>query len=213
MLKLDAKDESPLRWPEGWSRTMIDNRKSQGSWKKPYSHYREAVIQELTRMGVSSVTFSRNGSEKERLDPGVAVWFSIKPTADWSWQSGLQIDNPIPSLDEIDTAYRRLAQKHHPDAVANGSGGDVAMFHKLSDYRKKARTWVLGDNAQKHDNCIPCDRFTDARQNLAAIRSALAHFRGLERVGIPAILERVMSSAFKTALPAHAGGASGEPAA
>lgn len=213
MLKLEARDESPLRWPEGWSRTLIDNRKSQGSWKKPYSHYREAVIQELQRMGVSSVTFSRNGSDKERLDPGVAVWFSIKPVADWSWQSGLQLDSPIPSLDEIDSAYRRLAQKHHPDAVANGSGGDVAMFHKLSDYRKKARAWVLGDNAQKHDNCIPCDRFMDARQNLAAIRSALAHFRGLERVGIPAILERVMSSAFKTALPAHAGGVSGEPAA
>ena len=87
----------------------------------------------------------------------------------------------------------------------NGSGGDVTMFHKLGEYRKKARAWVLGDNAPKHDNCIPCDRFTDARQNLAAVASALRHFRGLERVGIPAILERVMSSAFKTALPAHVG--------
>lgn len=212
-MKIDMKDETPLRWPEGWSRTLIDQRKNQGSWKKPFNIYREAVIKELERMGVSSVTISRNDSAKERLDPGVAVWFSIKATADFSWQTGLQLDNPVPSLDEIDSAYRRLAQKHHPDAVANGSGGDVQMFHKLSEYRKKARAWVLGDNAQKHDNCIPCDRFTDARQNLAAIRSALAHFRGLERVGIPAILERVMSSAFKTALPANVGGSSAEPAA
>lgn len=202
--KLESRDETPLRWPEGWSRTLIDNRKTQHSWKKPFSVYRDAVIKELDRMGVSAVMISRNELSKERLDPGVAVWFSLKAPSDFSWQTGLQLDNPVPSLDEIDSAFRRLAQKHHPDAVANGSGGDVAMFHKLSDYRKKARAWVLGDNAQKHDNCIPCDRFTDARQNLAAIRSALAHFRGLERVGIPAILERVMSSAFKTALPQQA---------
>lgn len=204
MAKVTVDDLMPLKWPEGWSRTLIDHRKSQAAWKKNFVFYREAVVKELERMGVSSITISRNDTSKEKLDPGVAVWFSIKAVADFSWQQGLQLDNPVPSLDEIDSAFRRLAQKHHPDAVANGSGGDVAMFHKLSDYRKKARAWVLGDNAQKHDNCIPCDRFMDARQNLAAIRSALAHFRGLERVGIPAILERVMSSAFKTALPAHA---------
>jgi hypothetical protein len=200
-MKLEIKDETPLRWPEGWSRTLIEHRKTQAAWKRPLSFYRDAVIKELERMGVMAVTISRNDTAKERLDPGVAVWFSMKPTADFSWQMGLQLDNPAPSLDEIDSAYRRLVQKHHPDAVQNGSGGDVQMFHKLTDYRKKARAWVLGQNAQILDNCIPCDRFTDARQNLAAVRSALAHFRGLERVGIPAILERVMSSAFKTALP------------
>lgn len=199
--KLEVKDETPLKWPEGWSRTLIDHRKSQAAWKRPFSFYRDAVLKELERMGVSAVTISRNDLGKERIDPGVAVWFSLKPTQDFSWQLGLQLDSPAPTLDEIDSAYRRLCQKHHPDAVANGSGGDVAQFHRLTEYRKKARAWVLGENAQKHDNCIPCDRFVDARMNLAAIRSALAHFRGLERVGIPAILERVMSSAFKAALP------------
>jgi hypothetical protein len=203
-MNLEIEDESPLKWPEGWSRTLIDQRKNQSSWKKPYSHYRDAVIQELKRMGAKSVTISKNDTGKERLDPGVAVWFSMKVTSGYSWQSGLNLDNPAPSLDEIDNAYRKLVQKHHPDAVANGSGGDIQMFHKLSDYRKKARAWVLGSNAPIHDNCIPCDRFADARQNLAAIKSALTHFRGLERVGIPAILERVMSSAFKAALPQNA---------
>jgi hypothetical protein len=212
--KIEVNDTTPLRWPEGWSRTLIDHRKTQASWKKPFAFYRAAIEKELERMGVSSVSISRNEPSKERLDPGVAVWFSIKATTDFSWQAGLQLDNPAPSLDEIDSAFRRLAQKHHPDAVANGSNGDVQMFHKLTDYRKKARAWVLGGEAQQHDNCIPCDRFTDARQNLAAILSALRHFRGLERVGIPAILERVMSSAFKTALPAKAtGGNNADPAA
>lgn len=201
---LQVSDESPLRWPQGWSRTLIEHRKSQASWKRPFAFYRDAVIKEFEKMGVSAITISKNELSKERLDPGVAVWFALKPMADFGWQTGLGLDNPAPSLDEIDSAYRKLAQKHHPDAVTNGSGGDVAMFHKLGDYRKRARAWVLGENAPVNDNCIPCDRFNDARQNLAAIRSALAHFRGLERVGIPAILERVMSTAFKAALPQHA---------
>lgn len=202
-MKIELQEVYPLKWPEGWSRTLINNRKTQGSWKKPYSFYRDAVEKELERMGVSSVSISRNDVSKERLDPGVAVWFSIKATEDFSWQAGLMLDNPAPTIEEIDSAYRRLVAKHHPDRIEQGSGGDIQMYHKLQDYRKKARAWVLGGETQKHDNCIPCDRFTDARQNLAAVASALRHFRGLERVGIPAILERVMSSAFKAALPAH----------
>jgi len=204
MKQLEVEDQIPLKWPEGWSRTLIDQRRTMASWKKPFSHYREAVIAELKRMGANAVTISRNDAGKERLDPGVAVWFSMKPASDFSWQTGLKLDNPAPSLEEIDSAYRVLVGIHHPDRVANGSGGDIQMFHKLGEYRKKARAWVLGDNAQQHDNCIPCDRFSDARQNLAAVRSALAHFRGLERVGIPAILERVMTTAFKAQLTAQA---------
>lgn len=200
-LKVEIKERTPLRWPDGWSRTLIDQRKSQAAWKKPYSFYRDAVHRELERMGVQAIEITRNDPSKERVDPGVSVWFSLKPTEDFSWQLGLQLDNPAPSLSEIDAAYRRLVQKHHPDAVANGSGGDVVIFHKLGEFRKKARTWVLGSDVVKHDNCIPCDRFADARQNMAAVANALRHFRGLERVGIPAILERVMQSAFKTALP------------
>jgi hypothetical protein len=159
------------------------------------------------------VTISRNTGDRERLDPGVAVWFSLAPQQDFSWQSGLRLDNPAPSLDEIDAAYRRLAQKHHPDAVANGSGGDVEVFQKLSEYRKQARSWVLGENTAKLEHSIPCDKFTEVRLNLAAIRLALAAFRQLERVGIPAILERVMDRAFKTALPAQASEVVHEPVA
>jgi hypothetical protein len=204
MNKVELKESQPLRWPEGWSRTLIAERKNQGAWKKSFAFYRDNVHRELERMGVVAIEITRNEPSKERLDPGVSVWFSLKPTEDLTWQLGLQLDNPMPTISDIDAAYRRLAEKHHPDRVANGSGGDIAMFHKLTEFRKKARAWVLGSDVTKHDSCIPCDRFMDARQNLAAIASALRHFRGLERVGIPAILERVMSSAFKSALPAGA---------
>lgn len=200
-----VKDLIPLKWPQGWGRTLLSERRTRANWKKPYDFYREQVVKELTRFGVNAVTISKQDRATERQDPGVAVWFSLKPSDDFGWQQLLLLDNPVPSLDEIDSSFRRLAQKHHPDAVQNGSGGDVAVFHQLSEARKKARAWVLGENAPVLDNCIPCDRFTDARQNIAGIASALRHFRGLELVDIPAILERVMDRAFKTALPAHAG--------
>lgn len=200
-MNMEHKDLTPLKWPTGWSRTLIDQRKTRAGWKKPISFYKASVLKELERIGVTAVTVSHNEPSKERVDPGVAVWFSVKPAEDFSWQSGLHLDNPAPSLDEIDKAFRSLAQKHHPDAVANGSGGDIQMFHRLSEYRKQARAWVLGTNAPALDNCIPCDKFVEVRQNLAAIRLALAAFRQLERVGIPAILERVMDRAFKAALP------------
>lgn len=198
---METKDEMPLRWPEGWGRTLINQRKPQAAWKRPLEFYRSAVLKELGRIGVTNVTISRNDRNAERVDPGVAVWFSLKPADDFSWQTGLHLDNPAPSLQEIDAAYRRLAQKHHPDAVDNGSGGDKQMFHRLGEYRKQARAWVLGTSAPTLDNCIPCDKFVETRQNLAAVANALRAFRALERVGIPAILERVMDRAFKAALP------------
>lgn len=193
---MTSEEKMPLRWPEGWIRTLIDQRKERSAWKKPFSFYRDQVLKELERVGASAVTISRNDASKERVDPGVAVWFSLKPAEDFSWQVGLHLDNPAPTLAEIDDAFRVLAMKHHPD-----KGGDIEMFKRIRDYRDKAKAWVLGTNAPPLDNCIPCDRFVNVQQNIAAIRLALAAFRQLERVGIPAILERVMDRAFKAALP------------
>lgn len=198
---METNDEIPLRWPEGWARTLISQRKPQAAWRRDLTFYRSAVLKELGRIGVTNVTISRNDRNAERVDPGVAVWFSLKPADDFSWQTALHIDNPAPTLKEIDDAFRRQAQKHHPDAIANGSGGDEAMFRRLREYRDKAKAWVLGTSAPVLDNCIPCDKFVETRQNLAAVANALRAFRALERVGIPAILERVMDRAFKAALP------------
>lgn len=203
-IKIQVDDKQPLKWPDGWGRTLIGERMNRSNWKKPYQYYRDAVIAELKRMGVTAVTITRNPQHQEKQDPGVAVWFGKAPTEDFSWQRGLGLDNPLPSLDEIDSAFRRIAQRHHPDAVANGSGGDVQVYIRANEWRKQARSYVLGQNAPLLDNCIPVDKFTDARQNIAGIAAALRHFRGLELVGIPAILERVMDRAFKTALPAKA---------
>jgi hypothetical protein len=202
---MEHRELTPLKWPEGWGRTLIAVRKNNGVWKKPLGFYHDAVLNELKKLGVSAATVSYNGPPRERVDPGAAVWFSLKPAADFTWQPELQLENPAPSLEEIDAQYRLLVRKHHPDAVDLGSGGDKQIYLRLSDARKRAKAWVLGNDAPVLDNCIPCDRFTEIRQNLAAIRLALAAFRQLERVGIPAILERVMDRAFRTALPKDGG--------
>lgn len=204
---IEPRTESVLRWPDGWARTPIGQRKSNRAWKGTDADYREAIARELTRLGVTSAVITLHADrERRRLDPGVAVWFSSEPADDFAWQAGLGLDDPAPTLDQIESAFRRLAQKHHPDA-----GGDVATFQRLREYRNRARAWVTGAATAQMDNCIPCDRFADVRENLAAIRMALAAFRQLERVGIPAILERVMDRAFKaqlTAAPPTAEGAS-----
>lgn len=202
-MKVNHEEKSPLKWPDGWGRTLLDDREGRSQWKKPYSYYREAVVRELSLLGAAEVRITRNDASGESRDPGVAVWFSRKATEDFSWQKQLQIDNPLPSIAEIDEAFRRLAKKHHPDAVAAGSGGDIHIYHKFDEARRKARSYVLGSSAPL-DNCIPVDRFKTQAQNMAGVLKALRCFRGLDMVGIPAILERVMDRAFKTALPAKA---------
>jgi hypothetical protein len=111
---VEHKDQIPLKWPEGWSRTLIDQRQSRSAWKKPFSFYREQVLKELERIGASAVTISRNEPAKERVDPGVAVWFSLKPAEDFSWQTGLHLDNPMPSLEEIDECLPHLGGSTTP---------------------------------------------------------------------------------------------------
>lgn len=211
---MEYQEVSPLKWPEGYSRTLIGDRRSQGSWKKPWSVYVKGVSEELRRFGAAAVQITRNPSSDERYDPGVAVWFSLKQTQDFSWQKGLEIDNPKPSVEEIDRQYKRLSAKHHPDSVANGSGGDTKLFIQFGEWRKMAKAWVRGESAFSLTQCLPCDDFIEQRQNLAAIKLILTHFRALERLGNKFIVERIMERSFNAALPAHAaGGDSGSNAA
>lgn len=202
---METKEELPLRWPEGWGRTLIDARKSKPAWKKPYAYYNDAVLNELRRAGAGAVLITRNDVNRERMDPGVAVWYSLQPSDDFSWQSGLALENPAPTLDEIDAAFRRLIGKNHPDQINLGSGGDIEVYKRLVDYRKKAKAWVLGQSAPVFDNCLPFDKFKTTRENMAAAAKALKLFRGLDDLGMPAILQRVMDRAFKAALPAPGG--------
>lgn len=200
---MEYQEATSLRWPDGYGRTLINERRTQGMWKKPYSVYVKGVADELRRFGASAVLITRQPPADEKYDPGVAVWFSLKKGDDTSWQQGLQIDSPKPSIGEIDTAFKRLAAKHHPDSVAGGSGGDVKLYMKYDEWRRKAKAWVRGDNLLTPENCIPCDIFVEARQNIAAIKLILAHLRGLERLGNPFIVERVIERSFRAALPAQ----------
>lgn len=187
--------ESSLRWPEGWPRTLIEHRESRSAWKKPVMEYQKSITKELVAMKVTAASITFNPSSSR--DPGVAVWYSLESAEDVSWQIGLQIDNPAPTLDEVDSAYKVLALKHHPDR-----GGDIEMFKKLSGFREAARAYVMGTAAPKLENCIPMDRFVDMKQNLAGVRLFLSYVRGMERLGGPAVVKRIMERTFRTALTA-----------
>ena len=198
MAQIHVEEQQQLKWPDGWERTLISGRKAQASWKKTFKGYRDALVKELSRIGVTEALICYNLSPADRMDPGVAVYFSRAVTEDYSWQVALGIDSPASTLKEIDDAFRKKAMLHHPDR-----GGDIEVYRSLSQHRDKAKAWVLGTHKAEHEFVIPCDRFTETRLNLNAIRLALAAFRQLDRVGVPAILERTFKG-FKVALPAHA---------
>lgn len=211
MSSIEHQETTPLKWPEGFGRTLIEDRKDQRQWKKQYSVYAKAVVEELRKFNAGAVTITRNSAADEKYDPGVAVWFSLKRTEDFSWQRGLGIDNPKPTIAEIDTAFKRLAAKHHPDAVIGGSGGDVKLYMQFDEWRRQARAWVRGESAFDLANCLPCDLYVEAQQNLAAIKLTLSHLRALDRLGNPFIVERIMERSFRAALPQQASEARHEP--
>lgn len=188
MKKLDVIEEAKLRWPDGCERTRIQDRKPQSAWKFGTAKYRDGLVAELTRMGATSVLICR--AENERLDPGVAVWFSLKKE-DFSWQQTLGIDNPAPTLDEIDTTFRERAKKCHPDAPG---GGDPALFKKLNEARIQAKAWISGTHDQRHEYVMAIDQYSESRLNLCALKLSFSYIRGLERVGAPAILTQTLGA-------------------
>jgi hypothetical protein len=163
-MKIEVASEFKLRWPEGWDRTLIQLRKTDSRWKKPIDYYRQTVVRELSLMGATSVLISQEPHEKERMDPGVAVWFSLVKE-DYSWQTLLNLP-PAPTLDEIDAAYREKVRPFHPDRE---DGGDVEMFRRCGDARKRARDWVLGKHTDRHEYVMALDRYVATRSNLAGL--------------------------------------------
>jgi hypothetical protein len=196
--KIRVNEKSPLKWADGWDRIPIGDRKEMKAWKKPFTHYRDALIQQLERVGATEVMISFNTGEDARRDPGVTVYFSKPVKADYSWQMGLGIDNPAPTIAEIDEAYRKKALLNHPDR-----GGDVEIFKKLGKYRESAKAWVLGKPGSDFELALPCDRFSEPRWNLNALRLGIAALRRLEEYGLPGMLERTFRG-FRVALTAHA---------
>lgn len=184
----------PLAWPDGWVRTRIQDRKAQSQWKLSVAKYRETLIKECERMGVTSLVISSNvplnlrgdmTAGIEPRDPGVAVYFSRPVKEDYSWQEVLNIHNPDPTLEQIDSAYRELAKKYHPDA-----GGDLEMFKTVTQQRDRARAWVSQKDSGGQQYVLACDQFKEVRLNLNAIRLTIAAIRQIERCGTSSLLER-----------------------
>lgn len=190
-------EQSPLKWADGWDRIPISDRRDMKAWKKPFTYYRDALVQQLQRLGAVEVLITYNQGDDARRDPGVTVYFSKPMKEDFGWQMGLGIDDPAPTLDKIDEAYRKKALINHPDR-----GGDVEIFKRLGKWREQARAWVLGKSGD-HEFALPCDRFKEPRWNLNALRLGIAALRRLEEYGLPGMLERTFRG-FRVALPAHA---------
>lgn len=204
----EKKEAYPLSWPDDWQRTRPQDRRSMGGWKRSANQYRDALVQELTRMQSPSAVISSNvplnlrGAMTQGIEPldvGVAVYFSRKIKEDFSWQDALGIHDPAPTADQINDSFRRLAQTYHPDRP----GGDLAMFQALAKHRDNALRWVNRATNQRFDYVIACDQFREVRLNMAAIGLTIKAIRQIERCGTSSLLER----AFKgfSALPAYAG--------
>lgn len=177
-------DESlDLRWPEGQPRTRIQDRESRAQWKQPLSKVKELLRRELELSGATAtlVTYSSN-----HLEPGAAVWFSRRASNQFAWQEALGLIGEVPTLEQIDKAYRQRAQRVHPD----GPTPDLEVFRSLSEHRQRARDYVTGKHRSDHEYVIAIDQFAEARLNLQAIKIVLYSLRRIEDCGSPLMLER-----------------------
>jgi hypothetical protein len=186
--KVDVLEEVKLRWPDGAERTRIKDRVGQNRWRESWTDTKKRLSDELQRLGATSILITR--AEDQRLDPGVAVWFS-RVREDFSWQQGLGLDNPAPSLAEVDAAFRDRARKVHPD---NPTTGDPEAFKRLSEWHKAARAWITGSHAHAHEYVMAIDQYNESRLNLKALQMAFFYIRRLEDVGAPAILSQTLGA-------------------
>jgi hypothetical protein len=200
--KLRVDEKSPVQWAKGWQRTPISERRQMKVWKKPFAFYRDALVDQLRKVGATDVLITFNTGDNARLDPGVTVYFSKPRKEDFSWQLALGIENPAPTLQEIDEAYRRKAMDNHPDR-----GGDVEIFRALGQHRDRAKAWVK-DTKGEHEFALPCDRFAEPRWNINALKLGIAALRRLEEYGLPGMLERSFKG-FRVAIEAPKEGKDG----
>jgi hypothetical protein len=185
------RESYPLQWPEGWPRTALKDREERPVWKKSESQALEILAVELKRFGVLSAQVTRKDPHDIRTaaDPSVAVLFSRKRDDDFSWQGALRISNPAPSLEEIETAFRKLASQFHPDKP----GGDDETFIALSKHKKNAIAYVNRLSGSAHDYVIACDKFRQANWNITAISHTIRSLRQMERDGTSRLLERALT--------------------
>ena len=192
----ELRETYPLQWPSGQPRTPIKDREVRKAWKKTERQAADQLETELKRFGVLASTITRKDPSDIRTapDPSIALYFSRPKDEDFNWQHALGITNPAPTVEEIEQAFRRLAAQHHPDR-----GGDIEIFRALSEHKKNALSFVNRMSGAAHDYAIACDKFTEARWNIAAIAHTIHSFRQMERDGTSRILEQAMEG-FRPAL-------------
>lgn len=189
MAKIDqvkVDEKSPVQWEKGARRTLIGDREHKRMWKKTLALYRDGLIDQLRKLGATDVLLTYNVGDAARLDPGVAVYFSKPREQDFSWQSALGIDNPAPTLQEIDDAYRKKAMQYHPDR----EGGDLNMYVLMGQHRDRAKAWIK-DVKGEPEYVLSCDHFSEPRWNINALKLGLAALHRLEEYGLQQIQERV----------------------
>jgi hypothetical protein len=183
MDKVRLEEKHPVQWDKKARRTLIADREPKRVWKKPLVQYRDGLVDQLRKLGAAEILLTYNEGDAARIDPGVAVYFSKHREEDYSWQSALGIDNPAPTLQEIDDAYRRKALQYHPDR-----GGDVNMYVLMGQHRDRAKAWIKNEKGQ-FQFVVALDLYTEPRWNMNAIKLAIAALRKLEELGLPGMLE------------------------
>jgi len=189
------KFATPLNWPERQPRTRVPDQKDHRQWKKTLRQYCDALETEMKRFGITSLTITANipldahgnfALDHKPRDPGVAVYFSRKIKEDWSWQDELGIQNPYPTVSEIQSAYHAKTKLYHPDT---GSQKDVEMFLRVTKARDQAVALVNKTETASHEYVMPCDLFREVRWNIEAIRKTMQSFRTIEACGGNSMLE------------------------
>lgn len=184
------KQEShPLKWPDGWTRTRIPDRRDNRQWKKTRRQYEDALLAELARSGASVVVISTNESPdgKEPRDPGVAVYFTRKGEPDYSWMDVLGVTDPSATLADIRAAYIEKSKRYHTD---NLETGDKELFVALRRAYDSAKLWAEGKSENDQQLVIACDAYTQVRWNVQSIRITVAALRRIEDCGASGVLDR-----------------------
>lgn len=197
--EIRMQEQSPLRWPDGQYRTRIQDREERKMWKRTLRQYMEALDKEMVRMKAVEYLVSK---DEDGRDPGVAIYFSRKAIDNYGWQETFGLIGIIPTEDQIQQAYHRLAKIYAPD---NPVTGDPARFREITEHRDRAREWARGSQRKQHEYGIGCDAFTEQRWNLNAIALQLSYFRRSEALGCTVMFEQMMSAFTKKALMAGAG--------
>lgn len=181
---MEGSEERPLKWPEGWPRTRLQDRDMRTAWKKNYAESVVGLHKELKKLGATAYLITRNDTVSE--DGGVALYFSLKPIDQYGWQEALGFVGEIPTVQQIDLSYRERVRRIHPD----GPTPDPVLFATLTEHRDRARAWARGQQMVEHEKVMAIDAFKEQRWNVNAMRLTISAMRQIERCGSAVMMDR-----------------------